>query len=262
MALKKFKPTTASLRHTVLVNTTGLSKKKPEKRLTKRRKKHAGRNSRGKITVRHQGGGVKRKYRIIDFKRDKFGISAVVESIEYDPNRSANIALLKYIDGERRYILAPEKLIIGQKIESGQKDVPVKIGNAMPLKEIQYGTIVHNIEMIPGNGGKIVRSAGMSAQIMGGDKKYIQLKMPSGEIRVVREECMATLGQVGNVDHGNIKLGKAGRSRRMGRRPSVRGVAMSSKHPHSGGQGKGGRVGTGGPAKDRWGNKIGVNKKE
>lgn len=257
MALKKYKPTTPSNRHTILLDNRHLTKKDPEKALLKPLKSKAGRNVRGKITVRHRGGGVKRKYRVIDFKRDKYNVEATVEAIEYDPNRSANIALLKYIDGERRYILSPKNLNIGDKIVASENSVPVKPGNSTSLKNIPAGTFVHNVELKPGKGGQIGRSAGMGIQIMGGDKKYIQLKMPSGEIRVVREECTATIGEVGNSEHGNVKLGKAGRSRKKGKRPGVRGVAMSSKHPHGGGQGKSGRHGPGGPAKDRWGNKIG-----
>jgi len=257
MTLKKYKSTTAGQRHTVLVSTKELSKTRPPKMLVTRLHKNAGRNSHGKITVRHQGGEVKKKYRIIDWHRDKFDIKGVVETIEYDPNRSVRIALIKYIDGERRYILAPEGLHIGDSVLSQKKDVPIKPGNATYLKYIPYGTIVHNVELTPGKGGQLGRSAGTGIQIMGGDKKYIQLRMPSGEIRLVREECMATIGYLGNIDHANIKLGKAGRSRRKGIRPAVRGVAMSSKHPHGGGQGKSGRVGPGRPAKDRWGNKVG-----
>ncbi len=258
MAIKTFKPTTPSMRHAVLLDNSGLTKKAPEKKLVKKLNKKAGRNSRGKVTVRHQGGGVKRRYRVIDFKRDKFGIKAEVESIEYDPNRTSNIALLKYADGERRYILAPVGLKVGDDVIAAERDVPVKPGNSMLLKNIPYGTFVHNVELKPGKGGQLGRSAGMRIQIMGGDKEYTQLKMPSGEIRLVRDNCMATIGEVGNTDHANVKLGKAGRSRKKNRRPAVRGVAMSSKHPHGGGQGKSGRVGPGGPAKDRWGNRIGT----
>jgi large subunit ribosomal protein L2 len=258
MSLKIYKPTTASSRHTVLVDKTGIRKNRPLKSLLTPQKSKGGRNFHGKVTMRHQGGGVKKQYRIIDFLRDKLGVPSVVESIEYDPNRSANIALLKYIDGERRYILAPEGIKVGDQVITGEKDIPIKPGNCLPLKSIPYGTMVHNVELVPGKGGQIGRSAGTTIQIMGGDKKYVQLKMPSGEIRLVREDCRATIGVVGNSDHSNVKLGKAGRSRKMGIRPTVRGVAMSSKHPHGGGQGKSGRHGPGGPSKDRWGNRVGT----
>jgi large subunit ribosomal protein L2 len=247
MALKILKPTTPGQRHTVLVDRRDLTKKDPERKLTVSIKRSRGRNNQGKITTRHKGGGVKRKYRIIDFKRDKIGIPAVVEALEYDPNRTAFIALLKYSDGERRYILAPDEIKVGDEVVSGE-EAPIKPGNALPLKNIPQGLFVHAIEMQPGRGAVIARSAGTSAQVMGGDKGYVQLKMPSGEYRLVKETCMATLGIVSNPDHKNVKLGKAGRKRLMGIRPSVRGVAMSVGHPHGGGQGKGGRHGTGRPA--------------
>lgn len=220
-------------------------------------KSKAGRNAKGRITVRHRGGGVKKKYRVIDFKRDKRNIPAEVEQIEYDPNRTAFLALLKYADGERRYIIAPEETSVGDELVSGE-EVPIEPGNAMPLHKIPQGTYVHAVEMWPGKGATLGRSAGSSIQVMGGDKGYIQLRLPSGEIRLVKEECYATIGAASNPDHKNEKLGKAGTRRRKGFRPGVRGVAMSYKHPHGGGQGKGGRHGTGGPAKDRWGNKIGT----
>lgn len=259
MSIKTRKPTTPSQRHTVLLSSKGLSKKKGTKRLMIGLKSKAGRNSSGKITMRHRGGGVKRSYRIIDFKRDKFDIPAVVESLEYDPNRTASLALLKYADGERRYIVAPEGLNVGDSVISSQKEVSVKPGNSTTLKNIPYGTNVNSVELKPGGGAQVGRSAGNSLQIMGGDKQYIQLKMPSGEIRLVREECMATVGVVSNADMANVQLGKAGRRRRMGFRPSVRGVAMSGgQHPHGDGQGKSGRHGPGGPSKDKWGNKYGV----
>ncbi len=256
--LKKFKPTTPTRRHTVLVDTRSLDKPTKVKKLLKVLKGSTGRNSSGRLTVRHKGGRPKRQYRIIDFKRDKYDIPAVVESIEYDPNRSANIALLKYADGERRYILAPKGLKVGQKIVSGEKNVPIVVGNAMPLKNIPSGMMVHNVELNRGQGGKLGRSAGIGIQIQGGDKHYVQLKMPSGEIRLVREENFATIGEIGNEDHQNVKLGSAGRKRRMGIRPTVRGTAQSDTHPHSGGQGKGGRHGPGGPAKTPWGKKQGT----
>ena len=257
MALKKYNPTTPTQRHTVLIDRSELAKGGPLKKLSKPQKSKAGRNHAGRITVRHRGGGVKKQYRVIDFKRDKHNIPAEVEQIEYDPNRSSYIALLKYADGERRYIIAPEGAEPGDTLVSGS-EVPVEAGNAMPLSKIPQGTYVHAVEMFPGNGAIIGRSAGSSIQVMGGDKGYIQLRMPSGEIRLVREECYATIGNASNPDHKNQKLGSAGRKRRKGFRPAVRGVAMSYKHPHGGGQGKGGRHGTGGPAKDRWGNKVGT----
>jgi large subunit ribosomal protein L2 len=199
---------------------------------------------------------VKRKFREIDFKRDKYNVEARVESIEYDPNRTANIMLLVYTDGEKRYSLAPADINVGDKVTSGE-EAPIKTGNSMPLKRVPVGTFVHNVELHKGQGGILGRSAGGSIQVQGANKEYMQLKMPSGEVRLIRLENYATIGEVGNGDHTNVSLGKAGRKRKMGIRPSVRGVAMSSKHPHGGGQGKGGRHGPGGPAKDRWGNKVG-----
>ncbi len=257
MALKKLGAKTPGRRNAVISDTSHLTKKKPEKSLVKTNKKSAGRNNTGKITVRHRGGGVKTKYREIDFNRTKFDIPAEVEALEYDPNRTAYIALLKYADGERRYILAPEELEVGSEVISGTKDVPFKIGNTMPLSQIPQGTMVHAVEMWPGQGASLARSAGSSVQVMGGDKGYIQIKMPSGEIRLVKETALATIGTVSNVDHRNEKLGKAGRKRRKGVRPTVRGVAMSYKHPHGAGQGKKGKATIGGPAKDFWGNKVG-----
>ena len=257
MALRKLKPTTPTRRHTELLDYSVLTVSKPHKGLVKKVVYKAGKNFRGKQTVRHRGGRVKRMYRMIDFKRDKFDVPATVETIEYDPYRSANIALLKFADGERRYIIAPSKLQIGDEVISGEK-APIKIGNALPLKKIPASTYVHNIETTRGNGGIIGRAAGSAIQIQGFTKDYAQLKMPSGEIRLVRSECLATVGTVGNIDSKNVKLGKAGRKRRMGIRPTVRGVAMSGgKHPHGDGQGKSGRHGPGGPAKDRWGNLVG-----
>ncbi len=257
MALKKFKPTTPTRRHTVLVDTKHLSMKNPEKQLVARGKKRTGRNNQGKITMRHRGGGVKRKYRVIDFKRDKFDIPGVIEALEYDPNRNAFIALILYKDGERRYIIAPDGLSVGDEVISGE-EAPIRAGSARPLSKIPQGTMVHCVELTPGNGAQLARSAGISVQVMGGDKGYIQLRMPSGEIRLVLGECYATIGSVSNPDAKNVKLGSAGRKRRKGIRPTVRGVAQSYKHPHGGGQGKGGRHGTGGPAKDPWGNKVGT----
>jgi large subunit ribosomal protein L2 len=258
--LKIYKPTTSTRRHTVLVDTRDLDK--PSRKMLKNMSSAligtAGKNVRGVVTVRHKGGKQMRQYRMIDFKRDKFNISGVVDAIEYDPNRSARIALIKYQDGERRYILAPKDLKKGQQVMSGEKDVPIRIGNAMPLKNIPVGTFVHNVEIQPGHGGIIGRSAGTAIQIQGGNKNYIQLKMQSGEIRLVRDICFATVGEVGNDEHQNIKIGKAGRKRHMGIRPTVRGVAQSEGHPHGGGQGKGGRHGPGGPAKTPWGKKQGT----
>lgn len=257
MALKKLKPTTASNRHTQLVDRSELSKVKPFKALTREIKKSTGRNNRGVITTRHKGGGVKKLYRELDFSRDKYGVPAIVETVEYDPNRTAFIALLKYADGERRYILAPDGVAVGDELVSGEGS-PIKAGNSMPLKNVPQGMFVHSVEMWPSRGAILGRSAGTSIQVMGGDKGYIQLKLPSGEYRLVKENCVATIGTVSNPDQKNIKLGKAGRARRKGVRPGVRGVAMSVRHPHAGGQGKSGRHGTGGPKKDLWGNKVGT----
>ncbi len=257
MALKKFKPTSAGLRHAALLDRSGLSKGGPYKSLTKKVSRDHGKNNRGVITTRHKSAGFKKLYRIVDFKRDKRDIGGVIETVEYDPNRTAFIALVKYSDGERRYILAPDKLKIGDSVMSGE-EAPIREGNSLPLKKIPQGTFVHAVEMYAGSGASIARSAGTSVQVMGGDKGYIQLKMPSGEQRLVRENCYATIGMVSNPDQKNVKLGKAGRKRNKGVRPTVRGVAMSYKHPHGGGQGKGGRHGTGGPKKDLWGNRVGT----
>lgn len=257
MAIKVFKPTTPTRRHTIMVDRSHLSKVKPWKSLTVKIQKSAGKNNQGKITVRHKQSGSKKVYRIIDFKRSKHNMPAVVETLEYDPNRTAFIALLKYEDGERRYILAPDNISVGDTVETGI-DVPIKPGNSLPLKFIPQGTFVHAVELYPGQGAAIARSAGTMVQVMGGDKGYVQLRLPSGEMRVVRETCFATVGVVSNPDQKNVKLGKAGRSRYKGIRPTVRGVAQSLYHPHAGGQGKGGRHGTGGPAKDLWGNRVGT----
>ena len=237
MALKTHKPTTPSRRHTVLLDRKELTKKKPEKSLLAYVPYKAGRNK-GRVSVRHKGGRVKRMYRIIDFKRDKRDVQAVVEALEYDPYRSANIALLKYKDGERRYILAPGSLKVGQEVVSGD-EAPIKIGNATKLDRIASGLKIHNIELKRGAGGQLCRSAGNSAQVMGGDKGYVQLRMPSGEIRLVSGNCYATIGEVGNIDHSNVKLGKAGRKRYKGIRPTVRGQVMGANdHPHGGGEAK------------------------
>jgi large subunit ribosomal protein L2 len=223
----------------------------PEKSLLKPLKKSAGRNFRGKITVRRRGGGHKRRYRVVDFKRDKFGVPARVDTIEYDPNRSARIALLVYADGEKRYIIAPTGLMVGDAVSSGP-DADIKAGNALPIYRIPLGTLIHNIELHPGRGGQLARSAGTSAQLMAKEGPYAQVRLPSGEVRMVNQNCLATIGQVGNVDHGNISLGKAGRKRWLGRRPSVRGSAMDpASHPHGGGEGRS-PIGMPGP-KTPWG---------
>ncbi|MDH3217696.1 MAG: 50S ribosomal protein L2 [Candidatus Krumholzibacteria bacterium] len=238
MAIKKFKPITPTLRYRTVADYSELTKKRPEKSLLEPLKKSGGRNNVGRMTMRHRGGGHKRTYRRIDFKRDKLDIPSTVASIEYDPNRSARIALLHYADGEKRYILAPNGLKVGDKIETGPSS-DIKAGNALPLERIPLGTFVHNIELVCGKGGQIVRSAGAYAQIMAKEGNHVQLKLPSGEVRIVRKECFATVGQVGNLEHENIVLGKAGVSRWLGMRPSVRGVAMNPvDHPHGGGEGK------------------------
>jgi large subunit ribosomal protein L2 len=212
--------------------------KEPERSLIKSLKNSGGRNSQGRMTVRHRGGGHKRLYRLIDFKRDKDGIPAKVDSIQYDPNRSANIALLHYYDGEKRYILSPNGLKVGDVVESGEK-ADIKVGNSLPLKNIPVGTIIHNLELKPGKGGQLVRSAGASAQLMAKEDKYGHIRLPSGEVRLVLLKCKATIGQVGNLDHENIKIGKAGRNRWMNNRPHVRGVVMNPvDHPHGGGEGR------------------------
>ncbi len=238
MAIKKYKPTSPARRFmTVSVLETAV-KKEPEKSLLEPLKKNSGRNANGRITVRHRGGGTKRKYRIIDFKRDKDGIRAKVASIEYDPNRTAHIALLHYVDGEKRYILAPLDLKEGDFVESGP-DADIKPGNALPLANIPVGTLIHNIELKPGKGGQLVRAAGGAAQLMAKEGKYAQVRLPSGEVRMISINCKATIGQLSNVENENITIGKAGRKRWMGIRPTVRGVAMNPvDHPHGGGEGK------------------------
>ena len=238
MAIKKFKPTTPSRRFMTVSTFEEIDKVAPEKSLLEPVKKTAGRNSYGRITVRHRGGGVKRKYRIIDFKRDKDGIAAEVMSIEYDPNRSANIALLKYEDGEKRYIIAPLGLKKGDKVISGD-GADIIPGNAMTIANIPVGTLIHNIELYPGKGAQLVRSAGNSAQLMAKENGYAQVRLPSSEVRMIRLDCKATIGEVGNHDHENISIGKAGRKRHMGWRPTVRGSVMNPcDHPHGGGEGK------------------------
>ncbi|MCA9385812.1 50S ribosomal protein L2 [Candidatus Dojkabacteria bacterium] len=254
--IKKLKPTTPTRRHTVLISTRHLSNDKLPSHLVTSQKYSAGRSA-GKISTRHKGGRVKRKYRVIDFKRDKYDVEGTIESLHYDPNRSAHIALVKYIDGDKRLILATKNMKEGQKVVSGD-EAPIEEGNAMPLKRIPSGSFVHNVELTKGQGGVLGRSAGAAIQKQGENGGYVQLKMPSGEIRLVKENNYATIGEVGNVQHTNRKLGKAGRKRKMGVRPTVRGVAMSWKHPHAGGQGKSGRVGTGGPPKTPWGKRQGV----
>ena len=238
MALKNFKPVTSTRRHLVLVDHSELHKGKPVKKLTVGLTGNGGRNNFGRITARRRGGGHKRKYRMVDFKRQKFDVAATVERLEYDPNRTAFIALIKYTDGELSYILAPQRLAVGDQVVSGER-CDIKPGNAMPMNNIPVGTIIHNIEMKPGKGGQIARAGGTYAQLIGRDQGYAQLKLTSGELRMVRGECMATIGAVSNPDQANIKIGKAGRKRWLGKRPSVRGVAMNPvDHPHGGGEGR------------------------
>ena len=238
MGIRKYNPTTPGLRGMTVSTFEEITETTPEKSLTVALKKNAGRNSRGKITVRHRGGGAKAKYRIIDFKRNKDGIAGNVTTIEYDPNRSANIALIVYADGEKRYIIAPDGLKVGDVIYSGT-DVDIQTGNALPLANIPVGTLIHNIELKPGKGAQLARSAGNGAQLMAKEEKYAQVRLPSGEVRKVLLVCRATIGEVGNVDHSNISIGKAGRKRHMGWRPKVRGSVMNpNDHPHGGGEGK------------------------
>ena len=251
MALKVYRPTSPGRRGMSGSTFEEITKGKPEKSLLSPLKKRAGRNMQGKITVRHRGGGAKRRLRIIDFKRDKFGVPGKVAAIEYDPNRSANIALIYYADGEKRYILAPSELSVGDIIKSGD-DAEIKPGNALPLRLIPSGTLIHNIEMQRGKGGQLVRSAGAAAQLMIKEGEYALVRLPSSEVRRIRTYCLATIGQVGNIDHQGINLGKAGRRRWMGWRPSVRGSAMSPRdHPHGGGEGRS-PIGMPGP-KTPWG---------
>jgi large subunit ribosomal protein L2 len=238
MGIKRFKPYTPSRRFMTVSDFSEITKDEPEKSLTVGFVRGTGRNNQGRITCRHKGGGHKRRYRIIDFKRDKIGVPAKVVSVEYDPNRSARIALLVYADGEKRYILWPEGLKVGETVVSGP-DAEIKVGNALPLRHIPVGTVVHNVELKPGKGGQLARSAGAFAQVMGKVGDYAQLRLPSGELRLVHLDCMATVGQVGNLDHENIVLGKAGRARWLGIKPTVRGTAMNPvDHPHGGGEGK------------------------
>ncbi|MDF7823798.1 50S ribosomal protein L2 [Pontiellaceae bacterium B12227] len=250
MPLKAHKPYTPSRRHMVLSDFAEITKSTPERSLIKAKKSKAGRNSAGRISVRHRGGGHKRRYRVIDFKRDKFGIPANVAAIEYDPNRSARIALLNYADGEKRYIVAPQGLEVGMKLMSGP-DAEPSVGNALPLSNIPVGMALHNIELVSGRGGQLVRSAGTSAQLMSREEEFAHIKMPSGEIRLIRTNCLATIGRVGNVEHSSIVMGKAGRKRWLGIRPTVRGVAMNPvDHPMGGGEG---RTSGGGHPKSPWG---------
>ena len=238
MSIRVIKPVTNGTRNMSYTDYTGLSKNGPERSLLAPLNKKSGRNSYGRITVRHRGGGNRKKYRIIDFKRDKTGVTATVVSLEYDPNRSAHIALLQYEDGEKRYILAPADLKVGDKVVSGA-DADIKPGNALPLVNIPTGTFVHNVELYPGRGGQLARAAGNAAQLMAKEGGYALLRLPSSELRKVPETCMATIGTVGNVDHENVKIGKAGRTRHMGIRPTVRGSVMNPcDHPHGGGEGK------------------------
>ncbi|MBO5059373.1 MAG: 50S ribosomal protein L2 [Clostridia bacterium] len=238
MAIRNFKPTSPARRHMTVSDFAEITKFEPERSLLASKKKNAGRNSYGRITVRHRGGGNRRKYRIIDFKRQKDGMPATVIGIEYDPNRSANIALIQYEDGEKAYIIAPLGLTDGDVVVSGE-GADIKPGNALFLKDIPVGTLIHNIELYPGKGAQLVRSAGTSAQLMAKEGKYAQVRLPSGEVRMVRLECKATIGTIGNQQHENISIGKAGRKRHMGWRPTVRGVVMNpNDHPHGGGEGK------------------------
>ena len=251
MPLRVYKPTSPGRRGMTGYTFEEITRSKPEKSLLRPLKRTGGRNAQGRITTRHRGGGAKRQYRLIDFKRDKFGIPARVASIEYDPNRSARIALLNYADGEKRYMLAPVGLKVGEIVQSGPQ-ADIRTGNALPLLNIPVGSLIHNIELQPGRGGQMVRSAGGSAQLMAKEGDYATIRLPSSEMRRVRITCMATLGQIGNVEHENVKLGKAGRSRWLGRRPTVRGSAMNPPdHPHGGGEGKA-PIGLPGP-KTPWG---------
>ncbi|HKJ26178.1 MAG TPA: 50S ribosomal protein L2 [Anaerolineales bacterium] len=254
MAVKKYKPTTPGRRDMTSYTFEEITATKPEKSLVRANRKRGGRNNNGRITVRHRGGGSKRKLRLIDFKREKHGIPATVASIEYDPNRTARIALLHYADGEKRYILAPVGVRVGDELVSGP-DSDIRPGNALPIANIPTGTVIHNIEIKEGKGGQMVRSAGGSAQLVAKEGDYAQIRLPSTEVRLIRQVCYATIGQIGNVEHGNIKLGKAGRKRNKGIRPTVRGSAMSPRdHPHGGGEGRS-PIGMPSP-KSPWGQKT------
>ncbi len=265
MAIRVYKPMTAGTRQRSVLTSEEITKKAPEKSLTVTKKKTNGRNNQGKITVRHRGGGVKRKYRLIDFKRRKDGITAIVTAIEYDPNRSANIALITYKDGEKAYIIAPKGLTVGTVIESGE-NVDIKVGNALPIMNIPVGTVIHNIELRPGKGASLARSAGASAQILGREEKYVLIRLGSGETRRILGTCRATIGVVGNEDYSLVKIGKAGRTRHKGFRPTVRGSVMNpNDHPHGGGEGRA-PIGRSGPmtpwGKPALGYKTRKNKKE
>ena len=251
MAVKVYKPTSAGRRGMTGHSFEEITKSTPQRSLTEAVRKHGGRNNTGRVTVRHRGGGHKRRYRIIDFKRDKFDCAAQVVSVEYDPNRSARIALLEYEDGEKRYIIAPLGLKVGDRVANGELS-QLRNGDSLEIRDIPVGTTIHNIELLPGKGGQLVRSAGSSAQLLAKEGKYAQVRMPSGETRLISERCMATIGQVGNTDHSNVNLGKAGRKRWMGIRPTVRGSAMDpASHPHGGGEGRS-PIGMPGP-KTPWG---------
>ena len=254
MAVKKYKPTSPGRRDMTSYTFEEITRSTPEKSLVKINRKRAGRNNYGRITVRHRGGGSKRKMRVVDFKRDKLGIPARVATIEYDPNRTARLALLHYVDGEKRYILAPIGVRVGDQLEAGP-EADIRPGNALPISNIPTGTMIHNIEMKEGKGGQIARSAGTAAQLMAKEGDYAQIRLPSGEVRLIRQVCYATIGQIGNVEHGNIRLGKAGRKRNKGIRPTVRGSAMSPRdHPHGGGEGRS-PIGMPSP-KSPWGQKT------
>lgn len=251
MPVKVYKPTSAGRRGMTGHSFEEITKSTPERSLTEALRKHGGRNASGRVTVRHRGGGHKRRYRVIDFKRNKFDVTAEVIAIEYDPNRTSRIALLQYEDNERRYIVAPLGLKVGDRVGSGEK-AQLRIGDALQIRDIPVGTLIHNIELLPGKGGQLARSAGASAQLLAKEGKYAQVRMPSGEMRLINDQCMATIGQVGNTDHSNVKLGKAGRTRWMGIRPTVRGSAMDpASHPHGGGEGRS-PIGMPGP-KTPWG---------
>jgi large subunit ribosomal protein L2 len=250
MPIRIYRPTSPGRRGMSVSSFEEITRSKPERSLVEKKRSKAGRNNQGHITARHRGAGVKQRYRIIDFKRNKFGVPAKVFSIEYDPNRSARIALLHYVDGEKRYILAPNGLKVGDRVMSGP-DAEIRVGNALPLKNIPTGTVIHNLELHPGKGGQMVRSAGGAAQLMAKEGNYAQVRLPSGEQRLIHITCIATIGQVGNLDHENVSIGKAGRSRLMGRRPHVRGSVMNPvDHPHGGGEG---RAPIGGQPQTPWG---------
>lgn len=252
MGIKKLNPTTPGQRWVVGYTFEEITRSYPEKSLLRPMRKQGGRNVYGRVTVRQRGGGHPRRYRLIDFRRDKLNVTARVETIEYDPNRTSRIALLVYADGERRYILAPLGLKAGDQVVSAKEGAEIRVGNAMPLERIPLGTLVHNLELYPGRGGQLVRAAGAAAQVLAKEGDYVTVRMPSGEMRRLRKECMATIGQVGNTEHSNVKLGKAGRQRWLGRRPEVRGSAMSPRdHPHGGGEGRQ-PIGMPGP-KSPWG---------